>query len=133
MPANPLKLQNELKQWPVQIKLVPATAPYLNNAHLLIAADCTAYAYANFHSEFMQGKVTLIGCPKLDSGDYLDKILEILNHNTIQSLTVVRMSVPCCGGLERAAIMALEQSGKDIDLPYQVVVISPDGVLVASP
>ncbi len=117
-----------LRQWPVQIKLVPENAPYFNNSHLLIAADCTAYAYANFHNEFMKNKVTLIGCPKLDEGDYTDKLTKIIANNNIKSLTVVRMEVPCCGGIESAAVNALKASGKFI--PWQVVTLSTDGLIL---
>jgi ferredoxin len=118
-------VQTHLKQWPVQIKLIPPTAPYLNNAQLLIAADCTAYAYGNFHSEFMKNKITLIGCPKLDEGDYSEKLTAILKFNNIKSLTVVRMEVPCCGGIENAVKTALQISGKLI--PWQVITVSTDG------
>lgn len=118
-----------LRQWPVQIKLVPAHAPYLNQAHLLIAADCTAYAYGNFHRKFMQNRVTLIGCPKLDMVDYTEKLTEILKQNDIKSVTVVRMEVPCCGGIEQATISALQQSGKF--LPWHVVTISTDGRILS--
>ena len=117
--------QSQLRQWPVQIKLAPIHAPYFEGAKLLIAADCTAYAYANFHQEFMRGKVTLIGCPKLDAVDYSEKLTEILRSNDIQSVTILRMEVPCCGGLEMAAKKALQASGKFI--PWQVVTISIDG------
>lgn len=116
---------SQLSQWPVQIKLVPVNAPYFENANLLIAADCTAYAYGNFHNDFIQGRVTLIGCPKLDEGDYTDKLTAILSQNSIKSLTIVRMEVPCCGGIERAAVTALQRSGKFI--PWQVITISTDG------
>lgn len=116
---------SQLGQWPVQIKLAPITAPYFDNAKLLIAADCTAYAYASFHSEFMRGKITLIGCPKLDSTDYSEKLTEILKSNDIKSVTVVRMEVPCCGGIELAVKKALQNSQKLI--PWQVVTISTDG------
>ena len=116
---------SQLGQWPCQIKLVPVNAPYFNGARLLIAADCTAYAYANFHQEFMRGKITLIGCPKLDAVDYSEKLTEILKNNDIRSVTVLRMEVPCCGGLEHAAVTALKNSGKFI--PWQVVTISTDG------
>ena len=119
---------SELRQWPVQIKLAPLTAPYYQGAKLLIAADCTAYAYANFHSDFMRGKVTLIGCPKLDSVDYSEKLTEILARNDIKSVTVVRMEVPCCGGIENAVIKAMKQSGKF--LPWQVVTVTTDGNLI---
>lgn len=114
-----------LRQWPVQIKLVPINAPYFNDAHLLIAADCAAYAYANFHAEFMRGKVTLIGCPKLDDVDYAEKLTEIIRQNDIKSVTVVRMEVPCCGGIELAVVTGLKRSGKFI--PWQIVTFSTDG------
>ena len=113
----------------MQIKLVPVNAPYFNGADLLIAADCTAYAYGNFHSQFIQGRVTLIGCPKLDEGDYADKLTEILRQNEIRSVKIVRMEVPCCGGLENAVKRALQNSGKMI--PWQVVVVSTDGRVVS--
>lgn len=116
---------SELRQWPVQIKLVPVNAPYFDGAHLLIAADCTAYAYGSFHPDFIRGKVTLIGCPKLDTVDYSEKLTEIIRENHIKSLTVVRMEVPCCGGIEHAAVTALKNSSKFI--PWQVVTISTDG------
>ncbi|WP_407398082.1 ATP-binding protein [Treponema sp.] len=119
---------SQLRTWPVQIKLAPLNAPYFNGAKLLIAADCTAYAYANFHQEFIKGKVTLVGCPKLDSVDYSEKLTEILVNNDIQSVTIVRMEVPCCGGLEMAAKKALQNSGKCI--PWQVVTISIDGKIL---
>ena len=127
-PAAPFHLQSQLTNWPVQIKLAPVRAPYFNNARLLIAADCTAYAYANFHQEFLKGKVALIGCPKLDDVDYSEKLTEIIKSNDIQSVTVVRMEVPCCGGLQNAAIRALQNSGKFI--PWQVVTISIDGKIL---
>lgn len=116
---------SELMQWPVQIKLVPVKAPYFDGANLLVAADCTAYAFAGFHREFMKNRVTLIGCPKLDQGDYSEKLAEILRENRIKSVKVVRMEVPCCGGIENAVRQALINSGKMI--PWQVVVISTDG------
>ena len=116
---------SRLSQWPVQIKLVPVNAPYFDGAKLLIAADCTAYAYAAFHERFIKGHITLIGCPKLDGADYSEKLTEILRRNDIQSVTVVRMEVPCCGGLEQAAKTALRRSEKFI--PWQVVTISADG------
>ncbi len=116
---------SRLAQWPVQIKLVPVKAPYFKGAKLLIAADCTAYAYASFHEKFIKGHITLVGCPKLDSVDYSEKLTEIIRENDIQSVTIVRMEVPCCGGLENAAKKALMNSGKFI--PWQVVVISTDG------
>ena len=117
--------QSRLSQWPVQIKLVPVNAPFFNSADLLIAADCTAYAYAAFHEKFIKSHITLVGCPKLDSVDYSEKLTEIIANNNIQSVTVVRMEVPCCGGLEHAAKTALQNSGKFI--PWQVVTISTDG------
>ena len=116
---------SQLNQWPVQIKLAPVNAPYFTGANLLIAADCTAYAYGDFHSKFMRNKVTLIGCPKLDEVDYSEKLTEILRRNDIKSVTVVRMEVPCCGGIENAVKQALQNSGKF--LPWQVVTISTDG------
>ena len=109
------QLRSRLGQWPCQIKLVPVNAPYFDGAKLLIAADCTAYAYANMHEEFMKGKITIIGCPKLDDMDYSEKLQQIIEQNNIQSVTVVRMEVPCCGGLEYAAVTALKNSGKFID------------------
>lgn len=120
--------ESELRQWPVQIKLVPVQAPYLQNSRLLIAADCAAYARANFHQEFIKGRVTLIGCPKLDAGDYADKLTEIFRQNSIKSIMVVRMEVPCCGGLENAVLRALQASGKMI--PWQVVTIATDGSIL---
>ena len=119
---------SRLQNWPVQIKLAPVSAPYFNDAELLIAADCTAYAYANFHQDFIRNKVTLIGCPKLDQVDYSEKLTAIIQNNNIQSVTIVRMEVPCCGGLEMAAKKALQNSGKFI--PWQVVTISIDGRII---
>ena len=116
---------SQLRQWPVQIKLVPIQAPWFDGANLLIAADCTAYAYGNFHQEFMRNKVTIVGCPKLDSVDYSEKLTQIIARNNIKSVTIVRMEVPCCGGIELAAKKALQASGKFI--PWQVVTISTDG------
>ena len=116
---------SRLAQWPVQIKLAPVRAPFYDGARLLVAADCTAYAYAGMHEEFMKGRVTLIGCPKLDQGDYTEKLREILSANDIRSLPVVRMEVPCCGGLRLAAENALRQSGRFI--PWRVVTLSCDG------
>ena len=116
---------SRLGQWPCQIKLVPVTAPFFDGAKLLIAADCTAYAYANIHEEFMRGKITLIGCPKLDAVDYTEKLTAIIQNNNIQSLTILRMEVPCCGGIQAAAQNALRASGKFI--PWQVVTVSTDG------
>ncbi len=124
-PAERVAVQSQLQQWPCQIKLVPPAAPYFNQADLLIAADCTAYAYANMHQDFMQGKITLIGCPKLDEGNYADKLGQIFQANHINSITVVRMEKPCCGGLVHAAQQALLHSGKEI--PFQFVVIGIDG------
>lgn len=123
MPAQVSQLGN----WPVQIKLAPVNAPYFDGAKLLIAADCTAYAYANFHHEFIRGKVTLIGCPKLDAVDYSEKLTQIIANNDIRSVTIVRMEVPCCGGLEMAAKKALQESGKFIQ--WQVVTIGIDGTI----
>lgn len=119
---------SQLRQWPVQIKLVPVNATYFEDSSLLIAADCTAYAYANFHNEFIRNKVTLIGCPKLDEVDYTEKLTAIISQNNIKSLTIVRMEVPCCGGIEHAAKNALQASGKFI--PWQVVTISTDGYIL---
>ena len=118
----------QLSNFPVQLKLVAPNAPYFDGADLLIAADCTAYAYGNFHKDFIRGKVTLIGCPKLDAGDYAEKLTDILTNNAIKSITVTRMTVPCCGGLPFAVKTALERSGKDI--PLTVVTVSPDGRLI---
>ena len=118
-------MRTQLSQWPVQIKLVPVHAPYFEGANLLIAADCTAYAYGNFHNEFIRNQITLIGCPKLDEGDYAEKLTEIIRGNNIKSVTVVRMEVPCCGGIENAVKRALQASGKFI--PCRVVVVSTDG------
>lgn len=128
VPQRGGSLPSQLRQWPVQIKLVPARAPYFENANLLIAADCTAYAYANFHEEFIRNRITLVGCPKLDEGDYTEKLTEIIKNNDIKSVTIVRMEVPCCGGLESAAKRALQASGKFI--PWQVVTISTDGKIL---
>lgn len=119
------KIQSELTQWPVQIQLLPVTAPFYNNANLLIAADCTAYAYGDFHRKFVKNRVVLVGCPKLDDADYQSKLTAIISQNDIKSVTIVRMEVPCCGGLENAAKEALKASGKFI--PWQVVTISTDG------
>lgn len=123
--TTPLMTQSRLSQWPVQIKLAPVNAPYFKGAKLLIAADCTAYAYAAFHERFIKGHITLVGCPKLDNVDYSEKLTEIIRSNDIQSVTIVRMEVPCCGGLEMAAKKALQQSGKMI--PWQVFTISTEG------
>ena len=119
------RMKSRLSQWPIQIKLVPVNAPYFDGAKLLIAADCTAYAYAAFHERFIKGHITLVGCPKLDSVDYSEKLTEIIRNNDIKSVTIVRMEVPCCGGLEDAAKTALQNSRKFI--PWQVMTISTDG------
>ena len=121
-------VKSELMQWPVQIKLLPVQAPFYENANLLIAADCTAYAYAAFHRDFIKNHITLVGCPKLDEGDYTEKLTAIISQNNIKSLTIVRMEVPCCGGLERAATDAIKASGKF--LPWRVIVISRDGEIL---
>lgn len=118
-------ISSRLNQWPVQIKLVPINAPYFDNANLLVAADCSAYAYGNFHNDFIKNRITLIGCPKLDSVDYTEKLTEIIATNNIKSVTVVRMEVPCCSGIEKAVKQALMASGKFI--PWNVVTISTDG------
>ena len=119
---------SKLQNWPVQIKLAPVNAPYFNGANLLIAADCTANAYAGFHQDFIRNKVTLIGCPKLDQVDYSEKLTGIIQNNNIQSVTIVRMEVPCCGGLEMAAKKALQSSGKF--LPWQVITINIYGNII---
>jgi Fe-S-cluster-containing hydrogenase component 2 len=120
--------ESQLQQWPVQIKLLPVNAPYFNGAKMLIAADCTAYAYANFHNDFIKGHITIVGCPKLDEVDYSEKLTEIIKNNDIRSVTVVRMEVPCCGGIEVAAKNALQNSGKFI--PWNVVTIATDGTIL---
>ena len=120
--------ESELTQWPVQIKLVPVNAPYFNGANLLVAADCTAFAYGDFHAKFIKNHIALIGCPKLDEGDYAEKLTEIIKNNNIKSIKVVRMEVPCCGGIENAVKTALQNSKKMI--PWQVVVISTDGQIL---
>ena len=117
-----------LSQWPVQIKLVSVGAPYFNGADLLIAADCTAFAYGSFHEDFIKGRITLIGCPKLDGIDYSEKLAAIISGNDIKSITAVRMQVPCCGGLVNAVSEAIRMSGKDLSL--RTVIISPDGMIV---
>lgn len=122
---EPVEFTGHLSQWPVQIKLVPTNAPYFENANLLIAADCTAFAYGDFHNRFIKNHITLIGCPKLDEGDYTEKLTEIISQNNIKSLTIVRMEVPCCGGIERAAKEALKASGKFI--PWHVTTIGVNG------
>lgn len=123
--CSPVQISSQLGQWPCQIKLVPVNAPYFDGAKLLIAADCSAYAYAGMHDEFMRGKVTLIGCPKLDNVDYSEKLTQIIQCNNIQSVSILRMEVPCCGGLEQAVKKAIQASGKFI--PWQVATISIDG------
>ena len=117
--------ESQLRQWPVQIKLVPVNAPWFDGAKLLIAADCTAYAYANFHQDFIKGRIALVGCPKLDTVDYADKLTAILKNNDIRSVAVVRMEVPCCGGIENAVKRALRDSGKCV--PWSVTTLSTDG------
>ena len=124
-PAEESAVNSQLRQWPVQIKLVPVNAPYFSGADLLVAADCSAYAYGNFHNKFMKNRITLIGCPKLDNVDYSEKLTAIIRENDIKSVTIVRMEVPCCGGLEHAVKTALQTSGKFI--PWNVVTISTDG------
>lgn len=126
--STPTTASSQLNQWPVQIKLVPVNAPYFEDANLLIAADCSAFAYGNFHNEFMSNKITIIGCPKLDEGDYSEKLTAILMGNNIKSVTVVRMQVPCCGGIENAVKTALQNCGKLIQ--WRVVTISTDGKIV---
>lgn len=128
-PAAAVSGGSQLAQWPCQLRLVPVNAPYFQNADLLIAADCSAYAYADFHSGFMAGKITLIGCPKLDEGDYTEKLTVLLRSNGIRSVTVTRMEVPCCGGLERAVRAALANAGKDI--PLEVVTFSLNGSILS--
>ena len=126
--STPVSMESRLSQWPVQIKLVPVQAPYFQDARLLIAADCTAFAYGSFHHDFIAGRVTLIGCPKLDMADYSEKLTEIIRLNDIKDVTIVRMEVPCCGGIETAVKNALKASGKFI--PWQVVTVRTDGSLV---
>ena len=120
---------SELGQWPIQIKLVPVNAPFFKEASLLIAADCTAYAYGNFHDEFIKGRITLIGCPKLDTVDYSDKLTQILNENDIKSISIVRMQVPCCEGIVNAVKTAIKNSGKLI--PWNVTVVSAEGEIIS--
>ncbi len=126
--ADNVAVHSRLSQWPVQIKLVPVNVPYFDDADLLIAADCTAYAYGNFHNDFIKEKITLIGCPKLDMVDYTEKLTQIIAENNIKSVTVVRMEVPCCSGIENAVKQALDNSGKSI--PYKVAIISTDGRII---
>ncbi len=123
-----VKAVSRLNQWPVQIKLLPVNAPYFDGANLLVAADCTAYAYGNFHNDFIKNKITLIGCPKLDMIDYTEKLTQIIAGNNIKSVTVVRMEVPCCGGIENAVKQALMSSGKFI--PWNVITISTNGTII---
>ena len=123
--TNTAPVASQLSQWPVQIKLVPVNAPYFEGANLLVAADCSAYAYGNFHNEFIRNHITLIGCPKLDAVDYAEKLTQIIANNNIKSVTVTRMEVPCCGGIENAVKRALQASGKFI--PWRIVTISTDG------
>lgn len=126
--AEGFSVQSQLRQWPIQIKLMPVNAPYFQGADLLIAADCTAYAYGNFHNDFMKNYITVIGCPKLDNVDYAEKLTQILQNNDIRSITVTRMEVPCCGGLEYAVKRSVDMCGKNI--PIKVVTISTDGRLL---
>lgn len=128
-PRDAADVTSHLIQWPCQIKLVPTNAPYFDGANLLIAADCTAYAYGNFHNEFMRNHITLIGCPKLDTVDYAEKLTAIISDNNIKSVKVLRMEVPCCGGIENAVKRALKSSGKFI--PWHVITISTDGKILA--
>ena len=128
VPAGDVCVPSQLTNFPVQIKLLPPNAPDFDGADLLIAADCTAYAYGNFHRDFMKDRVTLIGCPKLDAVDYAEKLLQIFQYNNIRSVTVTRMTVPCCGGLSHAVKTAVENSGKNI--PVHIVTISPDGRII---
>ena len=131
-PPASVQAASQLNQWPVQIKLVPVNAPYFENADLLVSADCAAYAYGNFHNDFMKNKITVIGCPKLDEGDYSEKLSAILKANNIKSVTVVRMEVPCCGGIENAVKAALEDAVKTCGkmIPWRVVTITTDGSLL---
>jgi len=122
------EIPSELRQWPVQIKLAPTKAPYFDGAKLLVAADCSAFSYGDFHRRFMRNHITLIGCPKLDNVDYSEKLTEIIRNNDIQSVTIIRMEVPCCGGLENAVKKALQNSGKFI--PWNVAIISTDGKIL---
>ncbi|MGN0711049.1 MAG: ATP-binding protein [Anaerovoracaceae bacterium] len=121
-------MESRLSQWPVQIKLLPVNAPFYNGADLLVAADCTAYAYANFHNDFIKDRITLVGCPKLDAVDYTEKLGAIIKSNDVKSVTVVRMEVPCCGGIEHAVMQAIKDSGKFI--PSQVITISTRGEIL---
>ena len=125
LPEPGTQAPSQLRQWPVQIKLAPINAPYFNNADILIAADCTAFAHGSFNQTFMKGKITLIGCPKLDAGNYSEKLTAILSENSIRSVTVIRMSVPCCGGIVQSVAIAASQCGKDI--PVSIITITPEG------
>ena len=127
-PGNPAPCPSQLRNWPIQIRLAPVKAPYFDNADLLIAADCTAFAYGDFHRKFMEGKITLVGCPKLDPVDYSEKLTEILKNNNIKNVTLVRMQVPCCGGLQSATANAIKACGKEI--PAKLAIISNDGQIV---
>ena len=127
-PASCTEVPGRLQNFPVQLKLVPTFGPFYENSDLLIAADCTAFAYGDFHNRFIKGKTTIIGCPKLDAVDYAEKLGEILKNNSIRSVTLVRMQVPCCGGLTAALQRAMESSGKNI--PCQVVIVAPDGTIL---
>ena len=127
--GNVTQIKSQLSQWPVQIKLLPVNAPFYNGADLLVAADCTAFSYGNFHNDFIKNRVTLIGCPKLDAVDYFEKLHQIIANNDVRSVTVVRMEVPCCGGIENAVKRAIEVSGKFI--PSQVIVISTSGEILS--
>jgi hypothetical protein len=122
-------IQSQLAQWPVQIKLAPVNAPYFDNANLLISADCGAYAYGNFHNDFIRNRIVLIGCPKLDEVDYSEKLTEIIKQNSIKSITVIRMEVPCCGGIEHAIVTALKKSGRII--PWRVLILSVNGEILS--
>lgn len=126
--TSTIPVTSQLNQWPVQIKLVPVNAPYFNNSNLLVAADCSAFAYGNFHNDFMRNHITIIGCPKLDEGDYTEKLTQIISNNNIKSVTVTRMEVPCCSGIENAVKTALQMSNKFI--PWRVVTISTDGKIL---
>lgn len=128
--AAKCEASTQLAQWPVQIKLIPVKAAYFDDADLLVAADCAAYAYSNFHQEFMKDKITIIGCPKLDEGSYIEKFSEIFRQNSLHSVTVVRMEVPCCGGIEYAVMKAVEECGKD--LQCRVVTLSTDGKVITA-
>ena len=129
-PVVSCAIESQLRQWPVQIKLVPVIAPYFNNARLLVAADCTAFAYADIHRDFIKDRIAIIGCPKLDMVDYSEKLTAILSNNEIQSVTVLKMEVPCCGGISHAVKQALMKSGKFI--PWNIITVTTDGQLIES-